>query len=207
MAHPCPYFERERDYDPVTGRDIGPWDSAAGDTDDVAAAAIADALIDRRLLTVSVSLPVDADYEADALSRDGRPFGIQVTRPSGLSSMVTVLAAPAGQGAWGGLADAHIAAAHRDGATEAYALDGVFGREVWVEYADHDVLVHGVDGPRWVCKVTHWARDITAELVDEAEQLTAGIIIARGNAPVPPDTALDMRIIATSPDGETAERP
>lgn len=192
--HPNPYPARERDYDPVAGRDIGPWDSEAAD--EVAVAAMDDALVDRRLITVSVSLPVDDEYEAFALSRDGRPFAIQVDRPSGMRSVVTVMAAPRGVSGWPEMVSAHVDAA--GDAEHVEVVEGAFGPEVWAEYPGHDVLIHGFSGPRWVCKVTHWGRSLSADDVNDAEQLVAGIIVARGNAPVAPGMPLDMRIVAVA---------
>src|SRR5699024_12715746 len=92
MPHPHPYASRERDYDPEVGRDIGPWDADAVGDDGLARAAMDDAALDQRLVTVSASIPVDPDYEADALHNYGRAEGVVVRRPRGKIAMSTISA-------------------------------------------------------------------------------------------------------------------
>src|SRR5699024_11238842 len=100
MPHPHPYASRERDYDPAVGRDIGPWDADAVGDDGLARAAMDDAALDQRLVTVSASIPVDAGYEADALHNDGRVVGVVVRRPRGMYSMIVITAVPRSQRLW-----------------------------------------------------------------------------------------------------------
>src|SRR5699024_701899 len=100
MPHPHPNASRARDNDPEVGRDIGPWDADADGGDGLPRAAMDDAALDQRLVTVSASIPVDGDYEADALHNDGRVVGVVVRRPRGMYSMIVITAVPRSQRLW-----------------------------------------------------------------------------------------------------------
>lgn len=206
MPHPHPYASRERDYDPEVGRDIGPWDADAIGDDDIARAAMDDAALDQRLVTVSASIPVDADYEVDALHNDGRVVGVVIRRPRGMYSMVVITAAPRSQRLWADhLVTVDPIHARDAGAVDVELVDGAFGPEMWLVDADgRQTLVHSVDGAGWMLRVTHWVdgAPMTAADVEEAENLTAGIIVARGNAPVLPGHPLDMSVVHSAGGGD-----
>ncbi|USR80126.1 DUF3710 domain-containing protein [Arcanobacterium pinnipediorum] len=119
-----------------------------------------------------------------------------------------VFAAPRSSGLWDDVRRDMITSIAQQGGSSS-EVDGVFGKElhaqVPVAQSEH-LMPHrflGVDGPRWLLRITLYGRagsdDVKAsQLLDIAHQ----VVVVRGNTPYPPRELLELRVPRTNRDRE-----
>ena len=176
---------------PATG---GPWDVR----DDVPPA--------DRVDLGSLQVPVGEDYEVQvSMSPDHQAVWVTVVRgESGLQ--LQAFAAPKSGGLWDEVRE-EIAAEVRRSGGQAGEAQGRFGPELQARVAAEDqpgvprggalepVRFLGVDGPRWFLRgVITGPAARRADLAGPLEDVFAGVVVVRGEHPVPPRDMLEIRL-------------
>jgi hypothetical protein len=170
----------------------GPWDV----NDDVPQA--------DRIDFGSMHVPVAEGCEVQISMADDQPAWITVVRgDSGLQ--LQAFAAPKTDGLWADVRrEIATEVANADGESE--EADGPFGVEVHARIAPpepvpgmpgglHPVRFLGVDGPRWFLRgVISGPAARQPEIAAPLEQVFAGVVVVRGDHPVPPRDMLEIRL-------------
>ena len=179
-----------------TGPLAGPWDSG----DDVP---VAD-----RVDFGSLQIPVGEGADIQIGMADNQAAWITVLR-GGSGLQVQAFAAPKSDGLWDDVRE-EIAADIATSGGQCHEVDGPFGVELRARIAPPDAAASGgrhagrglqpvrflgVDGPRWFLRgaITGPAaqRD---ELAKPFERVFGGIVVARGDHPVPPRDLLEIQL-------------
>ena len=171
----------------------GPWDIS----DDVPPA--------DRVDLGSLQVPVGGDYEVQvSMAEDQAAWVTVITGESGLQ--LQAFAAPKSGGLWDEVREEIAAEVQRSGG-QAKEADGPFGPELHARIAAADqpgapaggarepVRFLGVDGPRWFLRgVISGAAAGRPELASPLEEVFAGVVVVRGEHPVPPRDLLEIRL-------------
>ena len=175
------------------GAGRGPWDSG----DAVPAA--------ERIDLGSLQVPVADDIEVQVSMAEDQAAWVTVVRgDSGLQ--LQAFAAPKSGGLWEEVRQEITAEVTRAGG-QASEADGPFGPEVQARIAAGDqpgapaggplepVRFLGVDGPRWFLRgVISGPAAVYPELAQPLEDVFAGVVVVRGEHPVPPRDMLEIRL-------------
>ena len=172
----------------------GPWDV----NDDVPQA--------DRIDFGSMHVPVAEGCEVQISMADDQPAWITVVRgDSGLQ--LQAFAAPKTDGRWADVRQ-EIATEGANAGGQSEEADGPFGVEVHARIAPpepvpgmpgglHPVRFLGVDGPRWFLRgVISGPAARQPEIAAPLEQVFAGVVVVRGDHPVPPRDMLEIRLPA-----------
>ena len=172
----------------------GPWDV----NDDVPPA--------ERIDFGSMQVPLADGCEVQVSMADDQVAWITVVRgDSGLQ--LQAFAAPKTGGLWADVRQ-EIAAEVTKAGGRSEEADGPFGAEVHAQIASpepvpgtagglHPVRFLGVDGPRWFLRgVISGPAARRAEVAAPLEQVFAGVVVARGDHPVPPRDMLEIQLPA-----------
>lgn len=170
----------------------GPWDV----NDDVPQA--------DRIDFGSLHVPVAEGCEVQISMADDQPAWITVVRgDSGLQ--LQAFAAPKTDGLWADVRQ-EIATEVANAGGQSEEADGQFGVEVHARIAPpepvpgmpgglHPVRFLGVDGPRWFLRgVISGPAARQPEIAAPLEQVFAGVVVVRGDHPVPPRDMLEIRL-------------
>ncbi|WP_116247142.1 DUF3710 domain-containing protein [Nocardiopsis sp. FIRDI 009] len=179
-------------------RATGPWDS----TEEVPEA--------RRMDLGSIRVPMEQGTEIQvnvAQDAQGKQKIIGVTLVRGKTALqVQPFAAPKSSGLWDEMrAELREQVTRQGGKAEEH--DGTFGPELQAvipvkgrttedgRQLGQRVRFIGVDGPRWVLRgVIRGEGAAKPEMMAEAEQLFANIVVVRGDQPVPPSELLEITV-------------
>ncbi len=179
-----------------TGEDpeVGPWDV----NDDVPQA--------ERIDFGCLHVPVAEGCEVQVSMADDQAAWITVVRgDSGLQ--LQAFAAPKTDGLWADVRQ-EIAAEVAKAGGRSEEADGPFGVEVHARIAPpepvpgvpgglHPVRFLGVDGPRWFLRgVISGPAARQPEIAAPLEQVFAGVVVVRGDHPVPPRDMLEIQLPA-----------
>ncbi len=172
----------------------GPWDV----NDDVPPA--------ERIDFGSMQVPLADGCEVQVSMADDQAAWITVVRgDSGLQ--LQAFAAPKTGGLWADVRQ-EIAAEVAKAGGRSEEADGPFGAEVHAQIASpepvpgaagglHPVRFLGVDGPRWFLRgVISGPAARRAEVAAALEHVFAGVVVARGDHPVPPRDMLEIQLPA-----------
>jgi len=172
----------------------GPWDV----NDDVPPA--------ERIDFGSMQVPLADGCEVQVSMADDQPAWVTVVRgDSGLQ--LQAFAAPKTGGLWADVRQ-EIAAEVAKAGGHSEEADGRFGVEVHAQIPPpepvpgaagglHPVRFLGVDGPRWFLRgVISGPAARRAEIAAPLEQVFAGVVVARGDHPVPPRDMLEITLPA-----------
>ena len=172
----------------------GPWDV----NDDVPPA--------ERIDFGSMQVPLADGCEVQVSMADDQAAWITVVRgDSGLQ--LQAFAAPKTGGLWADVRQ-EIAGEVAKAGGRSEEADGPFGAEVHAQIASpepvpgaagglHPVRFLGVDGPRWFLRgVISGPAARRAEVAAPLEQVFAGVVVARGDHPVPPRDMLEIQLPA-----------
>jgi hypothetical protein len=184
---------REDAGQPGAGRPLsGPWDVR----DDVPAT--------DRVDLGSLLVPVGEDYEVQvSMAEDQAAWVTVIKGESGLQ--LQAFAAPKSGGLWDEVRE-EIAAEVRRSGGQAEETGGRFGPELHARIAGgqpgarpagglEPVRFLGVDGPRWFLRgVISGAAARRPELAGALEDVFAGVVVVRGEHPVPPRDLLEIRL-------------
>jgi hypothetical protein len=185
----------------------GPWDA----DDDVPA-------LDR-IDFGSLRVPAGDDFEVQVSVAGSQPAWITVVRGDSGLRLQAFAAAKSG-GLWDEVR-AEIAAEVAGTGGDSSEAEGPFGTELWARIIPAEpveggpggerqpVRFLGVDGPRWFLRgvITGPAAD-QAELAVPLERVFGGVVVVRGDHPVPPREMLEIRLpdeIMAALAGEQAE--
>jgi hypothetical protein len=188
-----------------TGEDVaaGPWDV----NDDVPQA--------ERIDFGCLRVPVAEGCEVQVSMADDQAAWITVVRgDSGLQ--LQAFAAPKTGGLWADVRQEIAAEVAKTGGDSEEA-DGPFGVEVHARIAPpepvpgapgglHPVRFLGVDGPRWFLRgVISGPAARQPEIAAPLEQVFAGVVVVRGDHPVPPRDMLEIQLPAEALEALAAE--
>ncbi|WP_405086166.1 DUF3710 domain-containing protein [Microbispora sp. NBC_01389] len=178
-----------REDSPAPARTTGPWDAA----DDYPEA--------ERVDLGGLRLPVDPRFEIQ-LRVDGDQITGVIVLLEGSLLQVQAVAAPKRNGVW----DEMRADAVRDVTAAGGALeerDGPFGPELvgrapaQGQTEPQPVRFLGVDGPRWFLQaVISGPAAAGGEAGDVLEDVVRGIVVVRGDEPMPPREVIPLRLPA-----------
>ncbi|MGE5133741.1 MAG: DUF3710 domain-containing protein [Gemmatimonadota bacterium] len=171
----------------------GPWDIR----DDVPPA--------DRVDLGSLQVPVGGDYDVQVSMAEDQAAWVSVIKDeSGLQ--LQAFAAPKSGGLWDEVREEIAAEVRRSGGQATEAV-GRFGPELHARIAAADqpgaprrgalepVRFLGVDGPRWFLRgVISGAAASRPELAIPLEEVFAGVVVVRGEHPVPPRDLLEIRL-------------
>lgn len=173
----------------------GPWD--AGDAFPAA----------ERVDLGSLQVPVAADVEIQVSMAEDQAAWVTVVRGDS-SLQLQAFAAPKSGGLWDEVRQEIAAEVARAGG-QAGEADGPFGPEVHARIAAGDqpgapaggplepVRFLGVDGPRWFLRgVIGGPAAVRPEPAQPLEEVFAGVVVVRGEHPVPPRDMLEIRLPA-----------
>jgi Protein of unknown function (DUF3710) len=151
----------------------------------------------------SLRVPVLEGFEVQVSMAEDQPAWVTVVRgDSGLQ--LQAFAAPKTGGLWADVREEIAAEVVRAGG-ECDEADGPFGVEVRALIEPpgpagpgatrHPVRFLGVDGPRWFLRgvISGPAAD-RADLAEPLEEVFAGVVVVRGDHPVPPRDLLEIRL-------------
>jgi uncharacterized protein DUF3710 len=151
-------------------------------------------------------VPVAEGCEVQVSMADDQPAWITVVRgDSGLQ--LQAFAAPRRDGLWADVRQ-EIADEVAKAGGQSEEADGPFGVEVHARIAPpepvpgmpaglHPVRFLGVDGPRWFLRgVISGPAALRPEIAAPLEQVFAGVVVVRGDHPVPPRDMLEIRLPA-----------
>jgi len=174
--------------------EVGPWDV----NDDVPQA--------ERIDFGCLHVPVAEGCEVQVSMADDQAAWITVVRgDSGLQ--LQAFAAPKTDGLWADVRQ-EIAAEVAKAGGRSEEADGPFGVEVHARIAPpepvpgvpgglHPVRFLGVDGPRWFLRgVISGPAARQPEIAAPLEQVFAGVVVVRGDHPVPPRDMLEIQLPA-----------
>jgi hypothetical protein len=188
----------------------GPWDV----NDDVPQA--------ERIDFGSILVPLAGGCDVQVSMADDQAAWVTVVRgDSGLQ--LQAFAAPKTGGLWADVRQ-EIAAEVAKAGGRSEEADGPFGAEVHAQIAPpepvpmkgegeglHPVRFLGVDGPRWFLRgVISGPAARRPEIAAPLEQVFAGVVVVRGDHPVPPRDLLEIRLPAEALEalaGEAAAEP
>jgi hypothetical protein len=149
-------------------------------------------------------VPVAEGCEVQISMADDQPAWITVVRgDSGLQ--LQAFAAPKTDGLWADVRQ-EIATEVANAGGQSEEADGPFGVEVHARIAPpepvpgmpgglHPVRFLGVDGPRWFLRgVISGPAARQPEIAAPLEQVFAGVVVVRGDHPVPPRDMLEIRL-------------
>jgi hypothetical protein len=171
----------------------GPWDV----NDDVPPA--------ERIDFGSMQVPIADGCDVQVSMADDQVAWVTVVRgDSGLQ--LQAFAAPKTGGLWADVRQ-EIAAEVAKAGGRSEEADGPFGVEVHAQIASpepapgggglHPVRFLGVDGPRWFLRgVISGPAASRPEIAAPLEQVFAGVVVARGDHPVPPRDMLEIQLPA-----------
>ena len=179
----------------ATGAGRGPWDV----TDEIPPA--------QRIDLGSLQVPVTEDVEIQVSMAEDQAAWVTVVRgDSGLQ--LQAFAAPKSGGLWDEVRQ-EIAAEVSKSAGRAEEASGPFGPELHARIAAGDqpgataggalepVRFLGVDGPRWFLRgVISGPAATRPDLARPLEEVFAGVVVVRGEHPVPPRDLLEIRLPA-----------
>src|SRR5262249_53744109 len=150
-----------------------------------------------------MQVPLADGCEVQVSMADDQPAWVTVVRgESGLQ--LQAFAAPKTGGLWADVRE-EIAAEVVKAGGECEEADGPFGAEVRARIAPpgpagpggtrHPVRFRGVAGPRWFLRgvISGPAAD-RADLAEPFEEVFAGVVVVRGDHPVPPRDLLEIRL-------------
>lgn len=171
----------------------GPWD-VAGEVPET-----------DRIDLGSLQVPVAGDVEIQvSMAEDQAAWVTVVHGESGLQ--LQAFAAPKSGGLWEEVRQEIVAEVTKSGG-EAGETEGRFGPEVQARIASGDqpgaaaggppepVRFLGVDGPRWFLRgVISGPAASRPELAQRLEEVFAGVVVVRGEHPVPPRELLEIRL-------------
>ena len=154
----------------------------------------------------SIQVPVTEGCEVQVSMADDQAAWVTVVRgDSGLQ--LQAFAAPKSGGLWADVRQ-EIAAEVAKAGGRSEEADGPFGVEVHARIAPpepvpgapgglHPVRFLGVDGPRWFLRgVISGPAARQPEIAASLEQVFAGVVVVRGDHPVPPRDMLEIRLPA-----------
>jgi hypothetical protein len=153
----------------------------------------------------SLQVPVGEDYEVQvSMTEDQAAWVTVLLGESGLQ--LQAFAAPKSGGLWDEVRQ-EIAAEVTKSGGRAEEADGRFGPELHARIAGGDqpggpaggalepVRFLGVDGPRWFLRgVISGPAASRADLAGPLEEVFAGVVVVRGEHPVPPRDMLEIRL-------------
>jgi hypothetical protein len=153
----------------------------------------------------SLQVPVGEDYEVQvSMTEDQAAWVTVLLGESGLQ--LQAFAAPKSGGLWDEVRQ-EIAAEVTKSGGQAEETDGRFGPELHARIAPGDqpggppggalepVRFLGVDGPRWFLRgVISGPAASRADLAAPLEEVFAGVVVVRGEHPVPPRDMLEIRL-------------
>jgi hypothetical protein len=173
--------------------EIGPWD--AGD----------DVPPQERIDFGSLLIPVSEDVEVQVSVLENQPAWITVVR-AGSGLQIQAFAAPKSGGLWDEVRGEIAVEIFKSGGKSVEA-EGPFGVELHAEITPADpvhggrhgalepVRFLGVDGPRWFLRgLINGPAARSEELARPLEEVFAGVVVVRGDHPVPPRELLEIRL-------------
>lgn len=169
----------------------GPWDAVADDVPDVP-----------RIDLGGIQVPMAEDVELQVSVAEDQIVAASVVTTDSVMQ-VQAFAAPKSSGLWREVRRDMIAEVDEAGG-ESEESDGPFGTELRASVPPEGAKgtapleparFLGVDGPRWFLRASIRGTALTdEETAARLEEIFAGIVVVRGDSPMPPRDLLELRL-------------
>lgn len=180
--------DKEPIHDAIGG-EMGPFDADSVDINDFDLADFAKGVLD--LGSLQIPLPKESEVQVE-MGEQG-PRMLHVVTPFGRLTPVA-FAAPRSAGQWRE-ATKEIAEGMRKDGLETRIEHGPWGREVVGEAKDRVIRILGVDGPRWMLRMTMISPRERADKMSElGREVVARTFVKRGDAPILASSPLPVTI-------------
>ncbi|BAU96238.1 hypothetical protein N24_1976 [Corynebacterium suranareeae] len=170
--------EPDPEHDAING-ETGPFDAGSVDIQDFDFSDFAKGVLD--LGSIQVPLPQNSEVQVE-MGEQG-PRMLHVVTQYGRITPVA-FAAPTSAGQWREATKEIAEGMRRDGLT-VRVEKGPWGREVVGEANDRQIRIAGVDGPRWMLRMTMISpADRADDMRDLGREVIARTFVNRGDAPI-----------------------
>lgn len=172
--------------------DTGPFDGDSVDIEEFDFSDFSTGILN--LGSMKIPLPKESQVQVEMGEKGPRMLHI-VTRVGRITPVA--FAAPTHGGQWEEASQEIHDDMQRDGLDDVRFLDGPWGREVYATKGANAMRVIGVDGPRWMLRLTLAAPQAKAdELAEIARGVAARTFVYRGDAPVLAGNSLPVALPA-----------